>query len=350
MSPTSRALALSGGDPAGIGLDIALSAWSRRRETSIPVFAIYTDAEALQARAAMIGLQVPIIRISSPSAAPAAFPHALPVIDTPAAVTVVAQRPNPANGPSIIAAIDDAVAAVAHGEAQALVTNPIAKHVLYSAGFAHPGHTEYLAELAARHYPGRSYTSVMLLAADELRVVPLTVHVPLARVPSLVTTAAIIQTAIVLAASLTSDFAISHPRIAVAGLNPHAGENGTMGREDADVIVPAITELQRRGYAVTGPHSADTMFHAQARERYDGAIAMYHDQALIPLKTLAFDRGVNITLGLPFVRTSPDHGTAFDIAGTRKASPVSLEAALHAAARMAANRAAAPIEKSAAVS
>ena len=240
----------------------------------------------------------------------------------------------------MIGAIDAATAAVMAGAARAVVTNPIAKSVLYAAGFSHPGHTEYLAALAERAHPGARCTPVMMLASDELRVVPLTVHVPVAAVPRLITAALIDATVRTTHAALQSDFAIAAPRIAVAGLNPHAGEHGSIGTEDRDVIAPAVVKLRRDGLDVTGPHSADTLFHAAARTGYDVVIAMYHDQALIPLKTLAFDSGVNVTLGLPFVRTSPDHGTAFDIAGQGKASPESLIAALRLADTLSTRRAA----------
>jgi 4-hydroxythreonine-4-phosphate dehydrogenase len=334
-------LALSGGDPAGIGLDITLMVWRERATTGLAPFAIYTDARTLAQRASQLGLAVPIVCIDDIGEAVAAFPTAMPVVDTPNAAPVVAGRPDPANGRAVIAAIERATADVAAGRAGAVVTNPIAKNVLYEAGFTHLGHTEFLAELAERHFPGRRYTSVMMLAADELRVVPLTIHVALSAVPGLITRDRILETARIMHAGLVRDFGLVRPRIAVAGLNPHAGEAGTMGTEDRDVIAPAVAQLRAEGLEIGGPHSADTLFHESARARYDAVLAMYHDQALIPLKTLAFDRGVNITLGLPFVRTSPDHGTAFDIAGTGRASPVSLIAALQAAARMAGHRAAA---------
>ena len=337
-------LAVSGGDPAGIGLDIVLAAWTNRVATRLPPFAIYADANALAGRARLLRLDVPLARVASPIDAAGMFDRALPVIDVPNAAPVVPGKPDSANGRAVIAAIESATAAVADGRAGALVTNPIAKHVLYTAGFRHPGHTEFLAELAERHFPGRAYTSVMMLASDELRVVPLTIHVALSSVPGLITTARIVETARIMHASLRGDFGFASPRIAVAGLNPHAGENGTMGTEDRDVIVPAIALLHAEGIEIGGPYSADTLFHAQARARYDAVLAMYHDQALIPLKTLAFDRGVNITLGLPFVRTSPDHGTAFDIAGTGQASAASFVAALSAARRMADHRAATALE------
>ena len=336
-------LALSAGEPAGIGLDIALAAWLARHELRLPKFAVYGDAGALRARASALGLAVSITEIAAPAAAYAVFAEALPVVPVPLAVPIVAGRPDSRNGPAVIAAIERATADVANGAASALVTNPIAKSVLYDAGFAHPGHTEFLAELAARHFPGRSYTSIMMLAAAELRVVPLTIHVALATVPAAITADAIMTAARIMHHALIADFGIAAPRIAVAGLNPHAGENGTMGREDRDVIAPAVTALAAEGLAVTGPHSADTLFHAAARARYDAVLAMYHDQALIPIKTLAFDRGVNVTLGLPFVRTSPDHGTAFDIAGTGTASPTSLIEALRLADAMGQRRRAAAV-------
>jgi 4-hydroxythreonine-4-phosphate dehydrogenase len=231
------------------------------------------------------------------------------------------------------------LAAVVRGDAAALVTNPIAKAVLYGAGFKHAGHTEFLASLAEAREPGRRYHPVMMLAADELKVVPLTVHIPLADVARSITRPAIEDTVRVLWDALRRDFGLEAPRIAVAGLNPHAGEGGSLGREEEDIIIPAIRELRSEGLPVTGPHSADTLFHAEARARYDAVLCMYHDQALIPLKTLAFDRGVNVTLGLPFVRTSPDHGTAFDIAGTGTARPDSLIASLRLADTIAARRA-----------
>jgi 4-hydroxythreonine-4-phosphate dehydrogenase len=236
----------------------------------------------------------------------------------------------------VIAAIEAATAAVAAGHASAIVTAPISKETLYATGFPFPGHTEFLAELAARHRPGQTFHPVMMLACDQLRVVPLTIHIPLQDVPGRITADLLTSTARILAADLTRYFGLARPRIAIAGLNPHAGEGGTIGREEVEVIAPAIARLRGEGLDIAGPLSADTMFHAAARARYDAAICMYHDQAHLPIKTLAFDEGVNVTLGLPFVRTSPDHGTAFDIAGTGKARPDSFIAALRLAAKMAA--------------
>ena len=268
-----------------------------------------------------------------PSQIEAAFSKALPVIPLKASVSAASGRPDAAYAPSVIEAIETAVSLVRAGSASAVVTNPIAKHVLYEAGFRHPGHTEFLAALASEG-SGKTYHPVMMLWSEQLAVVPVTVHIPLADVPAALTTDLIVLTGRIVARELRERFGIAQPRLALAGLNPHAGENGAMGTEDARIIVPAIEILRQDGIEVTGPLPADTMFHARARSRYDAALAMYHDQALIPIKTIAFDEAVNVTLGLPFVRTSPDHGTAFDIAGKGIARPDSLMAALKLAARL----------------
>ncbi len=336
ISPPISPIAITMGDPAGIGLDIALAAFASPARAALPRFVFYADMPALRARACRLGIVVQCAAVQLISETASMSPDVLAVVETPCAAPVTAGSPNARNAAAIIGAIEAATAAVAAGAASAIVTNPIAKATLTAAGFKHPGHTEFLGELAAQHFPGRSYHPVMMLASDDLRVVPLTVHVPLARVPSLVTPDLIEQTARITAADLTRRFGIVRPRIWVAGLNPHAGESGTLGREEIEIIAPTIARLKAEGLDIAGPFSADTMFHAAARARYDAVIAMYHDQALIPLKTLAFDDGVNVTLGLPFVRTSPDHGTAFDIAGTGKANPASFIAALKMAAAMAA--------------
>ncbi len=247
--------------------------------------------------------------------------------------------PSPDHAAAIIGAIDLATQAVQSGTARAMVTNPIAKSVLYAAGFGFPGHTEYLAHLAEQGGRTRPVRPVMMIASATLNVVPVTVHIPLADVPAALSASVLRETILITHAALMTDFGIARPRLAVAGLNPHAGESGTIGHEERDMILPVIADLKARGIDVTGPHSADTLFHAAARARYDVAIAMYHDQALIPIKTLAFDTGVNVTLGLPFIRTSPDHGTAFDIAGTGASSPSSLIEAILLADRMATSRA-----------
>lgn len=259
----------------------------------------------------------------------------LPVlaVNAPPAPGVPGQ-PDAANAPAVIAAITDAVALARTGEIAGVVTCPIAKSVLYDAGFRHPGHTEFLAELC-RDGDAPAPVPVMMLWCDALAVVPVTIHIPLADVPRRLTTDLIVETAHIVADDLRRRFGIEQPRLALAGLNPHAGEGGALGLEDAAIIAPAVAELRRRGVSARGPLPADTMFHARARASYDAALCMYHDQALIPIKTIAFDEGVNVTLGLPIVRTSPDHGTAFDIAGKGAARPDSLIAAVRLAGRLA---------------
>lgn len=330
----SGPLLLTQGDPSGIGPELALAAWNLRREREIPAFALLGDPGHLSALRNRLHLDVPIRAVEAHEA-PAVFDAALPVIPLRAAVRGEPGRPDKGDAASTLEAIDRAVELVRAGAGSAVVTNPIAKHVLYEAGFRHPGHTEYLAALAAA--PGEEPPQpVMMIWSEALAVVPVTVHIPLADVPAALTTDLIVRTARIVAADLSRRFAIARPRLALAGLNPHAGEGGAIGREDGDVIAPAIARLRAEGLDVRGPLPADTMFHARARAQYDVALAMYHDQALIPIKTIAFDDGVNVTLGLPFVRTSPDHGTAFDIAGRGIARPDSLIAALRLAARLAA--------------
>ena len=313
-------IAVSIGDPKGIGPDIALMSWRERQRHALPNFVIYGDPDVLAARAHTLGLEVPIKTLASPTEAAGTFAQALPVWPIPASAGDEDR--------AIVAAIEGAVAAVAAGDALAIVTNPIVKRTLDSVELPYPGHTEFLAELALRHGAQPRPVPVMMLVAEELKVVPATVHIPLAAVPRALTRQRLADTLRITAGALVGDFGIARPRIAVAGLNPHAGEGGRIGREEIEVIKPAIDAVAAEGVAVTGPHSADTLFHVEARTAYDAAVAMYHDQALLPIKTLAFDRGVNVTLGLPFVRTSPDHGTAFALAGTGKARPGSFIAAL----------------------
>jgi len=326
-------IALTMGEPAGIGGEITLMAWLRRGEGVPPFFAI-DDPERLQRLATMLGFSVALRAVAGPEEAAQCFPEALGVLPRRLAHPVLLGRPDPANARAVIGAIVSAVELVRSGRACAMVTNPIQKEALYAAGFRHPGHTEFLEELA-----GADSKAIMMLACPGLRVVPVTVHVALKEAVAALREQDIVIAGRTVSRALTTDFGIAKPRIAVAGLNPHAGEAGTMGREEIDLIEPAVRRLAAEGHIVAGPHSADTLFHAAARRRYDAVLCMYHDQALIPLKTIDFDRGVNITLGLPFIRTSPDHGTACDIAGKGTASPESLIAALRMAGEMAARRA-----------
>ena len=327
-------LALTMGEPAGVGLELALAAWRRRRELDLPPFFLLADPDHLAARARALRLDVPI-RETAPADAGAAFADALPVAALTARATGAPGKPVRSDAAATVEAIRRAVELVRAGEASAVVTNPISKEALYGAGFAFPGHTEFLGALATG-WPGPARRPVMMIAGPDLRTVPVTIHIPLAEVPRILTTDLVVETGRVVAEDLVARFAIATPRLAIAGLNPHAGEGGTIGGEDEAIVRPAVAALRAAGIEATGPHPADTLFHARARSRYDVALCMYHDQALIPAKTLAFDEAVNVTLGLPFIRTSPDHGTAFDIAGTGTARPDSLIAAIRLAARLAA--------------
>ena len=329
-----RPLALTLGEPAGIGPDLTLAVWLRRRELDLPPFYLIADVDFLAARARLLGLDVPLA-VVAPDEAATTFARALPVIPLGLAITAEPGRPDASSAPAAIASIRRAVDDVFAGKAAAVVTNPIAKNVLYRAGFAEPGHTEFLAHLA-EEATGNPVTPVMLLWSAELAVVPVTIHLPLSGVFARLSTDLIVETGRIVARDLTARFRISCPRLAVAGLNPHAGEDGSLGNEDANIVAPAVERLRAEGIDAFGPLPADTLFHEAARAGYDVALCMYHDQALIPIKTLAFEHAVNVTLGLPFVRTSPDHGTAFDLAGTGRADASSLVAALSLAARLAA--------------
>ena len=329
----AKPLALTSGEPAGIGPDITLKAWLRRDELKLPAFYWLGDAGLLRQRAKALGLKVEIAEGNTEDAA-AAFADALPVVATGHAATAQPGRPDQTSAAAAIASISQAVGDVISGRASAVVTNPIAKSVLYQAGFRHPGHTEFLAELASGG--GRAPQPVMLLWSPALAVVPVTIHLSLRDAIAQLSSELIVSTARIVVADLKARFGLANPRLALSGLNPHAGEDGSLGIEDRTVVAPALDILRGEGIDARGPLPADTMFHEAARKTYDCAICMYHDQALIPVKTLAFDDAVNVTLGLPFIRTSPDHGTAFDIAGTGKANPSSLVAALRLAARMAA--------------
>ena len=327
MTPADHLpLALSQGDPAGIGPDIALAAWVKRAEHRVPPFLYIGDPAVLAVRARQLDLDV-ALKETDAAGAISVFDTALPVLSVPIGFDVVAGEPHVANAKGTITAIETAVQLCFNGKARAMVTNPIAKSVLYEAGFGFPGHTEFLAELAKRR-TAETYRPVMMLAGPKVRAVPVTIHIPIKDVPGALSEAVIVETCRIVAADLKNRFGIAHPRLAVAGLNPHAGEGGAIGHEDEDIIHPAIMTLRSEGIDAFGPLPADTMFHDEARRRYDVAICMYHDQALIPVKALGFDDSVNVTLGLPFVRTSPDHGTAFGIASQGIAREDSLVAAL----------------------
>ncbi|GBQ40985.1 4-hydroxythreonine-4-phosphate dehydrogenase PdxA [Komagataeibacter europaeus] len=326
MPDGSLPLALTMGDPAGIGPEITAGAWRAMRQGTTP-FAVLGDA-------GLIGRHdVPVREITTIAQAAEVFAHAVPVLPVGLQAPVHAGQPDSGNAHAITTSIARAVELARNRQAAGVVTNPISKIVLKKAGFAYPGHTEYLAALC--NVPGRE---VMMLACPELRVVPVTIHVSLRRALDELDTSAIIAATRTTHAALQRDFGIATPRIAIAGLNPHAGEDGSMGTEEQTIIAPAIAALRADGMDISGPWPPDTMFTPPARARYDVAMCMYHDQALIPLKTIDMTQGVNTTLGLPIIRTSPDHGTAFDIAGRGVADPSSLVAALHMAMRMAEHR------------
>lgn len=333
MSSLKLPLALTQGDPAGIGPDIALAAWAKRAEFDVPPFLFIGDPEVLTSRANILGMPVSVVTCEAEEAF-SAFSSALPVLAVPVGFDVQAGQPHVGAAHSTVKAIEIAVSLTMENKTAAVVTNPIAKSVLYEAGFGFPGHTEFLADLALKH-TGQPARPVMMIAGPKLRVVPVTIHIPLKDVASALTQDLIIDTCRIVANDLKSKFGMDAPRLAVAGLNPHAGEDGAIGLEDRDIIHPATMRLRKDGIDAFGPLPADTMFHDAARKRYDVAICMYHDQGLIPAKALGFDDSVNVTLGLPFIRTSPDHGTAFGIAGQGIASPSSLIAALTMAAQIA---------------
>jgi 4-hydroxythreonine-4-phosphate dehydrogenase len=327
-----RPLALTLGEPAGIGPDITFAAWRRRIELNLAPFYLLADPDFIARCAQRIAPDVPIA-VVEPAAAATSFASALPVVDIGVPVSAQPGHPDRSSAPAALAAIRRAVADVNAGTASAIVTNPVAKNVLYRSGFAEPGHTEFLAKLAEES-TGVAVRPVMMLWSPELAVVPVTIHLPLKDVVASLSSDLVVETGRIVARDLRDRFGIARPRLAVAGLNPHAGEDGTLGDEDLTVVRPAVERLKAEGIDARGPLPADSLFHRSARATYDVALAMYHDQALIPIKTLAFDHAVNVTLGLPFVRTSPDHGTAFDIAGTGRADPTSLIAALQLATRL----------------
>ena len=320
------------GDPAGIGGELSVRAWLARRTAQSKggrPFVVLDDPDRLAAIAEKLGLHVPVRAINAVEQAADIFPDALPVLPVRLAGRSHPGQPDPVNAPAVIASIERATRLTLAGGAAAVVTNPIHKSTLTGTGFPHPGHTEFLAALTGATLP------VMMLASPDLKVVPITVHASLRRMLDMITAERIIAVTRVTIAALQLHWGIARPRVAIAGLNPHAGEDGTMGEEEITIINPAIAALRAEGHDVTGPFAADSMFTPEARARYDVAMGMYHDQALIPLKTLDMHHGVNITLGLPIIRTSPDHGTAFNIAGTGRADATSLIAAIDLAAALA---------------
>jgi len=327
--------ALTMGDPAGIGPDVTLAMWQDLHPNDRKNVVVHGCPAIYRDRARQLGLDVKIIEVDPDEAGPVSE-DALAIAPLENPVTARPGQPDHGDAAAIIESIERAVSLTMAGKSAAVITNPIAKAQLYRAGFSFPGHTEFLAELSAR-LTGKRIAPVMMLAGPRLRAVPVTIHIPLRDAPLRLTADAIFQTGRIVAAELSERFGIAEPVLAVAGLNPHAGESGALGHEDEDVVAPAVARLQAEGIAATGPHPADTMFHDDARRHYDAALCMYHDQALIPAKALDFDKTVNVTLGLPFVRTSPDHGTAFDLAGSGRARADSLAAAVEMAKSMTSN-------------
>ena len=326
MSLAQPLLAVSLGDPAGIGPEVVAKAWDSRGALGLPPFVAVGDPRSLAEV-----WDGPVAILSNPSEAISAFEHGLPLLAVPAAASSLPGQPTTAGAHCSLDSLELAVGLARSGTCAGVVTGPVAKHQLYAIGFNHPGQTEFVAERCGVS-PGNV---AMMLAGPTLRTVPVTTHLPLRDVPERLTSALIEARGRVTLRGLQRNFGIANPRLAVAGFNPHAGENGALGHEERDVIEPAIAALRAEGWDVSGPHPADTMFHASARARYDAALCMYHDQALIPLKALHFEEGVNMTLGLPIVRTSPDHGTAFDIAGEDRADPRAMAAAIRTAANCA---------------
>ncbi|PVX31137.1 4-hydroxythreonine-4-phosphate dehydrogenase PdxA [Sphingomonas pokkalii] len=327
--PRLAPLAVALGDPAGIGPEIVAKAWNARVLHSLPPFFAVGDPGSIQSV-----WDGPIATIDSPHHAFDRFDEALPVLQVRDSGAITPGQPNMASAHVALQSLEVAVGLASAGAAGALVTGPVSKSQLYAIGFNHPGQTEFVAERCGV----TAENAVMMLAGPSLRVVPITVHIPLAEVSERLSTDLIVAKARVTARGLQRNFGIERPRLAFAGLNPHAGEQGALGREEIDIIAPAIERLRTEGIDATGPFAGDTMFHARARATYDAALCPFHDQALIPIKTLHFDDGVNITLGLPIVRTSPDHGTAFTLAGRNEANPGAMIAAIRMAASAAQRR------------
>lgn len=324
-------IAISMGEPAGIGPDLILQLYDRREELQLPPFVVFGNLAFLASRARRLGLNVNFEQ-TDVARAVEDFSIALPVVHVDGLVPDKPGDTSPLSGKVVIESITRAVAETLAGKTRALVTAPIHKAALYNAGFKYPGHTEFLAALCANGRPVSH--PIMMLAHENFRVVPLTIHVPLRDVPDMITAKLIREAAQIVERDLRIRFGIDEPRLAITGLNPHAGEGGALGSEENDIIVPTVLDLQNAGMRIDGPFSADTAFHRPNWERYDAVLAMYHDQALVPIKTIAFEHAVNVTLGLPIVRTSPDHGTAFDLAGTGNGSIGSMLAALQLADRL----------------
>lgn len=334
----AKPLAVSCGDPAGIGPDIILSAFAKAQKglVQLPSFVVFGDPETLEDRAKSLGLKIDIEAQNGFDVASSPQQDKLALVPVAMAAKVEAGVLNGQNGAAVIAAIDQSVASLASGRARALVTAPIHKAALYEAGFNHPGHTEYLGALAQRHWPDEAAFPVMMIAAPTLKTIPVTIHCPLSEVPERLTPDLLRATIEIVAHDMVTRFGFARPRLAVAGLNPHAGESGKLGQQEDQLIKPVVEAFAAQGMDIRGPLPADTMFHEDARADYDVALCMYHDQALIPAKMLAFHGGVNVTLGLPFVRTSPDHGTALGLAGSGKARDDSFIAALKLADQLSA--------------
>ncbi|GGB43084.1 4-hydroxythreonine-4-phosphate dehydrogenase [Roseibium aquae] len=327
-------LAVTCGEPAGIGPDLILTAFQNRAELGLPPFYVRTDPAFLKSRAQRLGISEDVAAVT-PEEARATFARALPVVPTGDPIADTPGTEDPMSAASVVGSIRACVIDVKEGHASAVVTNPINKAALYKAGFTYPGHTEYLGALGSELWACTPCRPVMMIAGPELMVIPVTIHIPLKDVPGTLTGDLIVETARIADRDLKTRFGITRPRLALCGLNPHAGENGALGREDEEIILPAIDRLLAEGIEASGPFPADTLFHPEARKAYDCALGMYHDQVLVPAKTIGFDDAVNVTLGLPFIRTSPDHGTAYPLAGTGKARVDSFAAALRLAAVLA---------------
>jgi len=327
-------LAVSLGDPAGVGPELIAEAWSQRQAHALPPFFVVGGAQVLSAAAQGRGSAIAVVTVSEPSEAKEVFGSGIPVLGSEDGDWAPG-KPSRSGASLALRSLEIAAQLAFTGQASGLVTGPVSKALLADVGFIHPGQTEFVAE-ACSVEPGNA---VMMLAGPSLRTVPLTIHIPLADVPRALNTETIVRKARIVANALKSDFGIASPRLAICGLNPHSGEDGRFGSEEASIIAPAIEALRSEGIEATGPHPADSLFAPHERARYDAALAMYHDQALIPIKALDFDRGVNVTLGLPIVRTSPDHGTAFSIAGKGVANPGAMIAAIRMAGECAGRRA-----------